>query len=254
MKKLVALLLMLVLVTTAYASNVTYDGDAKEFIFAPGSEYSPTDLFENFKDVMPGDTITQKITLRHDSSADTVAKIYMRSRGAHPDSGAFLSQLRLQVRVLDAGSSANLFDNAANEAKPLEDWVWLGTLQPGAEVDVEVVLTVPVELDNTYSDLIGYLDWHFMVEEFPVEELLPEDSGEEGKTEDGTAGELGEDPDYPSKDAGGQYPSKDAGGQSPFTGDNAELWLWVAVMAAALALILILIFAKKKRDSDEGHE
>ena len=244
MKKFVALLLMLVLVTSAYASNVTYDGDAKEFIFEPGSEYSPTDLFTDFKDVMPGDVITQRITLRHDSSADTVAKIYMRSRGAHPDSGAFLSKLKLQVHVLDEGSKESLFDNAANHAKPMEDWVWLGTLKPGAEVDLDVILTVPVELDNTYSDLIGYLDWHFMVEEFPADEFVFEDS-EEGEEDDS---------DYPSKDAGGQDPSKDAGGQNPFTGDNAQLWLWLSVMAIALILILILIFAKKKRDSDEKNK
>ncbi len=246
MKRLVSLLLILVLVTTAVAANVTYDGDAKGFVFEPGSEYSPTDLFTNFKDVMPGDTITQRITVRHDSSADTVARIYMRSRGAHPKSGEFLSKLRLQVAVLDTGSRANLFDNAANEAKPLVDWVLLGSLQPGAEVDLDVTLTVPVELDNTYSELIGYLDWQFMVEEFPI--------GEEPPTPGEEVPDVEEDEDYPSKDAGGQYPSKDAGGQSPFTGDNAQLWLWVAVAVLAAALILILIVAKKKRDSSEGHE
>jgi len=280
MKKLVSLLLMLVLFTSAFAANVTYNGDAKEFVFAPGSEYSPTDLFTNFKDVMPGDVITQKITLRHDSSADTVAKIYMRSRGAHPESGEFLSQLKLQVNVLGDGSTTSLFDNAANEAKPLEDWVLLGTLQPGAEVDLDVVLTVPVELDNMFSNLIGYLDWHFMVEEFPVEEdkddpnigkedepeIEPGDEPEIDK-EDTPEIDQGDIPeidkedipvedegDYPSKDAGGQYPSKDAGGQSPFTGDNAQLWLWVSVMVLAAVLLLILLFVKKKRDSEEGHE
>ena len=81
MKKIITLLTVLVLVLSSvlpvYAADgkVSYDGKAKEFIFAPGSDYSPTDLFSNFKDVMPGDTLTQKIKV----------KIYIRSLGAHED-------------------------------------------------------------------------------------------------------------------------------------------------------------------------
>ena len=178
MKKLVSLLLMLVLLTSAYAANVTYDGDAKEFVFTPGSKYSPTDLFTNFKDVMPGDVITQKITLKNKASNKSAVKIYMRSRGAHPESGEFLSKLGLQVKLSDESAESTLFENAANEAVPLQDWVLLGTLETGAEVDLDVVLTVPVELDNTYSDMIGYLDWHFMVEEIPIDD---KDDPEGGK-------------------------------------------------------------------------
>ena len=53
MKKLLSsmlsLMLVLSLATTAFAvGSVTYEGSSKDFIFAPGSKDSPTDLFFAF--------------------------------------------------------------------------------------------------------------------------------------------------------------------------------------------------------------
>ena len=106
MKRLVCLLLALcvILAMPAYADggSVTYSGDAGEFVFAPGSDNSLTDLFPNFKDVMPGDKLTQQITVKNDASEKVKVKIYIRSLGAHEDSVEFLSQLKeLMVAAYD---------------------------------------------------------------------------------------------------------------------------------------------------------
>ena len=83
MKKLLssmfALLLVLSLATTAFAAgSVTYEGSAKDFIFAPGSKYSPTDLFSNFKEVMPGDTLMEQIVIQNDASKKVKIKLNIK--------------------------------------------------------------------------------------------------------------------------------------------------------------------------------
>ena len=205
----------LLLVTPAYAAegNVTYSGDAGSFIFAPGSEYSPTDLFPNFKDVMPGDSISQPITVRNDASNKVKIKVYMRSLGAHPESVEFLSQLHLRVEKSEQNTMAYMFDAAANETAQLTEWTLLGTLYSGGEVNLNVILDVPVELDNMFREYVGYLDWEFMIEEYEI------------------------DPDDP---------------QPPQTGDETPVWLWGGLAVGSLCLLILLpILWKRKKEEQQ---
>lgn len=218
MKKIIALLFTFVLLlsstVTVFAADgkVTYSGNAGNFVFEPGSDHSLTDLFPNFKGVMPGDTLTQKITVKNNADNKVKVKIYIRSLGAHEDSKEFLSQLGLKVAKSEDNEMAYMFDAAANETAQLTDWVYLGTLYSGGEVNLDVTLNVPVELPNEYQNKIGYLDWEFMIEEFPVE------------------------PDDP---------------KPPQTGDNSNMGLWLALMLCSGAMLIILLFWRKKDKENE---
>lgn len=59
-------------------ASINFLGE-KGFEFQPGSEYTATDLFDNFKNVLPGDTVRQTITFTNSARDCDVANLYMRA-------------------------------------------------------------------------------------------------------------------------------------------------------------------------------
>ena len=84
-KAITSLVLMLLVVmsmsVTAFAASpsITFEGFSKGFDFQPGSEYTETDLFGSFKNVMPGDTVTETITFTNSATDCDFVNLYMRA-------------------------------------------------------------------------------------------------------------------------------------------------------------------------------
>ena len=223
-KTIASLVMMLVLLlgigAPAYAEGtVSYKGGAEKFVFLPGSSYSDTDLFDGFKGVMPGDTLTQTIEVRNRFLNTGSVRIYLRAV-AHdeqtnplsPNVAAagetvatmsdFLSKLYMEVWQ----GGTRIYTGTPDQLDGLKNNVLLATVPRGKSVTLTVVLGVPADLGNEYANRVGEVDWVFT-----AEELDPQGN--------------------------------------PKTGDTSNLTLWIVVMVVclvAVAVVAFLILKKKK--------
>ncbi|MBR3755953.1 MAG: LPXTG cell wall anchor domain-containing protein [Firmicutes bacterium] len=215
----ILLIVMMIATGAAFAAeaSVTYEGGAEEFVFLPGSEYTETDLFDNFKGVMPGDEIDQKIIVKNDTKDCDYVKIFMRGE-AHGDDNAlsesvaeeetvvsmkdFLKQL--DMTVLKDGKV--IFEGSGSELEGFEESVLLGEFRRGDEVELTVRLSAPIELGNKYANRVGEVDWVFTAEQH-------------------------NDPVPPTP--------------TPETGDSTNLMLYGGMLAAAA--VLLALMAKRRR-------
>lgn len=223
-KTIASLVMMLVLLlgigAPAYADGtVSYKGGAEKFVFLPGSSYTDTDLFDGFKGVMPGDTLTQTVEVRNRFLGTGSVRIYLRAvahdEQTNPLSSAvaasdetvatmsdFLSQLYMEVWQGDQC----IYTGSPDELDGLKNNVLLGTIPRFKSTTLTVKLQVPAELGNEYANRVGEVDWVFT-----AEELDPQGN--------------------------------------PKTGDTSNLTLWIVVMVvclAAVAVVAFLILKKKK--------
>ena len=216
----VAMALSMSLTAFAAESSVTFNGKAAGFDFAPGSEYTVTDLFENFKDVMPGDSLTETVTVTNKARDCDYVKIYMKavshSQTANPlspkvaaagESVASMTDFLAQLSMRVYNGSELIYEASPDELDGLKSNVLLGTFRQNQSATLTVELDVPITLGNEYANREGEVDWVFTVEGY----------------------------DDPVAD-------------NPQTGDYA-IMLAVGVMAvSAAAIVILLLLAKKKRN------
>lgn len=141
----------------APVSSVEYEGGAEHFVFIPES----TDLFQSFKDLIPGDTITQKITVKN-TMKDKQIDIYLRAEPVSEEYVDFLSYMNLTV--VQDGETV-LSNAGAHTQGGLAENVLLGSFQPGEVSELDVTLEVSVEMGNEHQIDYGEIVWVFSVEE-----------------------------------------------------------------------------------------
>lgn len=274
-------LLTFCLVIPAFAKNstVTYQGKKDGFDFAPGSTYTASDLFDNMKDVMPGDTRSETVTiineakscdyiavymgaLLHDSEDNPISPAVLEALTEDERRGTmseleymhdFLKQLELRVWK-DEKKAENLI--YAGHPDSLEDGfeegnVYLGSLGRGQSMKLPVELAVDIEMGNEFADRIGEVDWVFVVEE-RYEDNEPDyrDPTPDKKpdTPDGPV-DVVEDMADPSSDVPGEV-EEDGFHLNvlPLTGDETMIWPFVIVGLLALIGLVVLIKGRRKEE------
>lgn len=170
---LLILILMFSLSVPAFAAELNFLGRKTNFSVNSDNMVTATDLFGNFKSVMPGDTLTEIVTITNLAVDCDYIKLYIRAV-AHGAQNApligediakmndFLSQLSMEVyqgtKLIYSGSPDTL-DGFANN-------VYLGQFRKNQGTQLTVNLQVPSSLGNEYANMAGEVDWVFTVESY----------------------------------------------------------------------------------------
>ena len=210
MKKLLSLVMIaaalaaLTVPALAADSVVRREGTSGLVIETVGSGYTDTDLFGSFKNVMPGDELTEDITVKNSVNGFDYVKLYIRAvphdeqgnlltydeafenedgkdkqniEGMRDETVAtmadFLAQLSMDVYLVNADDTKEIiFSASPDQSAQLTDSVLLGTFAKGESAKLQAVLHVPAGLDNKYANRVGEVDWLFTVEGFNNEKPL----------------------------------------------------------------------------------
>ena len=199
-----SLLLVLALATPAAAATVTFNSK-DDVDLTPGSGYHATDLFGNFKDVMPGDTRKDTVTITNSIRKSSYIKVYLKAvphdeeknplqysekyeeedgkdqkenlpDGVRDETVAsmndFLSQLTLTVTDKDDKVIYTGHPNNPGSLATGDRGVYLGKLNRNKSVKLYLTLEVPIDMGNDYALRVGEVDWVFSAEIIEGDSLI----------------------------------------------------------------------------------
>ena len=126
--------------------TICFDGNQKEILFINDDE---GDLFNNLKDLMPGDRKEQDIILKVEN-IKTNTKLYLK--------------INDEDNLLPLGISIKLYKNG-NELKPINGLINLGNFSKDEETTLKVLVEVSNEVGNEIQDSKYNINWEIFVQE-----------------------------------------------------------------------------------------
>lgn len=211
-------------------TKVEFQGYEKGFSFVPTDEdsyiVSVQDLFYNFKDLLPGETVSQTITITNSHNQET--EIFLRAedieQSLSPEQVELVHRLLREHativvvddtgRVIYDGPIWGNLDGDGSNPHTMKNDISLGKFLPGQMKNLTVQLQLPPELGNEYQGLLGLVRWVWSAQ-----------------GEDTT-----ETPVLP-----------------PQTGDNENLMLYVTLtIGSAVGIIFLLAFGRRQQRETEA--
>ncbi len=160
---IIALFAILTIITGAFAdsqSEVIFNG-ASGFVFNPENG----DLFQDFKNMMPGDTKEQHIVIQNTSENKPVT-IYLKAKVSEEYKDFFDFMTISVYKSYTASTLGTLIaENKASEEGVLLNNTSLGEYRKGSIGYLTVLLKIDESMDNDYMFKEGIIKWTFTAEE-----------------------------------------------------------------------------------------
>lgn len=157
----------------AEPSTISYDSSARQLTVTDAYDNADTpNLFMQFADIMPGDTLTQEIDVTlSDISAST--RLYIRAltdeSQLSEDAQKALSQMRLKVEFTDVTGAPATVAPATEEPQNVfasDEPVLVATVSADASFTMKLMLEVPTSIGNEMNDLEDVsIPWVIKVED-----------------------------------------------------------------------------------------
>ena len=165
-------------VVTSPPTTVTFVNEDNDFVFDPAS----SDLFANFKNLLPGETRSQTITVKNTYQNQNGVEIFLHAEDINqnisdPATLALVNKLLREYATIvvtdDTGKViydgpvwGNPYSDAANPDSMHND-ISLGIFAPGQSKNLNVQLRLDPAMDNQYQELLGLIKWVWSAEPVP---------------------------------------------------------------------------------------
>ena len=241
-------ILMISLGITSFAATPSEITFGKKFTFNPGT----SDLFSNFKGLLPGQSRTQEIKINNDSSES--AKFYLKIAAAEQDKSLTEEQQdlvweliyeKINIKAMDLNGKKIYEGSIGGDKNPsktpdeeTQGTFFMGEIPANTDKAIKIELYMDESVGNEYQGLSGNIKWVFIAEQNGNTETIEIIDGR-----------------IPLANIPGNI-SGNGSGSGIFdaivnTGDPSKIIMWSAVLVAVGVTIAVVSVKKKKTQETE---